>query len=234
MKGMKTWVKLPTAWINAGGLKAFRWDRGQGANNIAALMCLMVIAHHTDPDTGEASVTYDTFEWATGLSRAKISGGLDVLEKLGLMERRVERRRSTYKLAGVGPIGWGALPAKPLYAGGKRLSFLQDFNLRKATELNALKLYFLFIARRGRDTNAANISYDKIEEYTGIGREKIRSALSLLVTHGMVHVDHIPSNMNKFGVSSAYRIPHIRPYIHQGTSAREKLELTEAGEDMPF
>lgn len=234
MKAMKAWVKLPTAWINAGGLKAFRWDRGQGSNNIAALACLMVIAHNADAETGEANVTYDTIERATGLSRAKISAGLDVLEQRVMIERRVEKRRSTYKLVGVAAVGWGALPARPLYSAGKEMMFLRDFNLRKATELNALKLYFLFVARRGRDTNAANISYDKIEEYTAISREKIRSALSLLVTHGMVHVDHIPSGQSKYGVSSAYRIPHIRPYQHLGTSAREGLELAEAGDDMPF
>lgn len=230
---MKMWVKLPTGWINAGGLKAFRWDRGQGGNNIAALMCLMVIAHHADSETGSASVTYDTFERATGLSRAKISGGLNVLESLGTIERRVERRRSTYKLIGMSRNGWGAFPAKALYAPNGEIRFLRDFNLRKGAELNALKLLFLFVARRGTDTNAANISYDKIEEYTGISRDKIRTGISLLVTHGLVHVDHIPSGANKHGVSSAYRIPHIRPHVHMGTSARQHLE-TDAEEALPF
>ncbi|KSV67252.1 hypothetical protein N182_34030 [Sinorhizobium sp. GL2] len=234
MKGMKAWVKLPTVWINAGGLQAFRWDPGKGSNNIAALLCLMVIAHHTDPGTGEASVTYDTIELATGMSRAKISGGLDVLENLMLIERRVEKRRSTYKLVGMDPhAGWGALPAKSLYS-GKEITFLRDFKLRSAIELNALKLYFLFVARRSRETNSANISYDKIAEYSRIPREKIRSALSLLVTHGLVHVDHIPSEQSKYGVSSVYRIPHIRPYQHLGTSGgRGGLPFIDA-DDLPF
>ncbi|MGE6744145.1 hypothetical protein ACQKGC_28235 [Allorhizobium pseudoryzae] len=229
---MKDWVKLPTAWINAGGLKAFGWKRGEGSNHAAALMCLMVLAHHADPDSGEAQVTYYTLERATGLSRAKISCGLGVLEAHQIIERRVEKRRSTYKLVGMAKSGWGAFPARRLYSGGGDLVFLRDFSLRKATELNALKLLFLFVARRGTDTNAANISYDKITEYSGIPREKIRSALSLLVTHGMVHVDHIPSGVNKFGVSNAYRIPFILPHRHMGTSSREAIEMEAA--DLPF
>lgn len=229
---MKDWVKLPTAWINEGGLKAFGWKRGEGANNISALMCLMVIAHHADPDTGEAMVTYYTLERATGLSRAKISGGLDVLQERGIIERRVEKRRSTYKLKGMSNQGWGAMPARKLYSGGGDLTFLRDFSLRKAAELDALKFFFLVVARRGRDTNAANISYDKIIEYSGIPRERVRSAISLLITHGMLQVDHIPSRVTKLGVSSAYRIPFILPYRHMGTSAREALELENV--DVPF
>jgi len=227
---MNKWVKLPTAWINAGGLKSLRWDRGKGGNNIAALMVLTVIAHHADAETGNASVTYYDFEKATGLSRAKISGGLDVLEALNIVERSVERRRSRYKLLGMAKSGWGMFPANSLYT-NERINFMQEFNLRKATELNALKLWFLFIARRGIDTNAANISYDKIEEYTGISRDKIRSGISLLVTHDLVHVDHIPTEKSKYGVSNAYRIPYINSYKHFGTSAREYFTETE---EIPF
>lgn len=188
-------------------------------------MCLMVLAHHADPDSGEAKVTYYTLERATGLSRAKISSGLDLLEAQSVIERRVEKRRSTYKLIGTGKSGWGAFPARKLYSASGEIIFLRDFSLRKATELNALKLLFLFVARRGTDTNAANISYDKIAEYTGITRERIRSAVSLLVTHHMVQVDHIPSGVNKYGVSNAYRIPFILPHRHMGTSAREAIEM---------
>lgn len=227
---MKDWVKLPTTWINEGGLKNFRWDRGQGSNNIAALMVLTVIAHHADSETGNASVTYDALGNATGLSRAKLSAGLSALEEQNIIERRIEQKRSTYKLIGMARSGWGMFPAKRLYS-GDAIRFMGDLNLRKIVELNALKLWFLFIARRGTDTNAANISYDKIEEYTGISRDKIRSGISFLVTHGMVHVDHIPTDKSKYGVSNAYRIPYILPYKHFGTSAREQIEQFE---DVPF
>lgn len=55
-------------------------------------------------------------------------------------------------------------------------------SISASAELNSLRLLFLFVARRGTDTIAANYSYDKIEEYRGINRDKIR----LLVTCGLV------------------------------------------------
>ena len=35
------WVSLPTAWIEAGGLKKFKWASA-GGHRVAALMVLMV------------------------------------------------------------------------------------------------------------------------------------------------------------------------------------------------
>ena len=74
---------------------------------------------------------YDALMLATGLSRAKIAGGLDVLERNGIIERKVEKRRSTYKLIGYDRIGWGMLPARRLYSMGGQIVFLRDFHLRK-------------------------------------------------------------------------------------------------------
>jgi len=45
-----------------------------------------------------------------------------------------------------------------------------DFRLRRLAELDVLKLFFLFVARRDNKTNFANIGYGKIEEYTNIKR----------------------------------------------------------------
>jgi hypothetical protein len=79
------------------------------------------------------------------------------------------------------------------------------------------------------------ISATTRSRYTGISRDKIRTALSLLVTHATVHVDHIPSGTSKYGVSNAYRIPHIRSHVHMGTSAREQLENAAVAEEaVPF
>jgi len=94
--------------------------------------------------------------------------------------------------------------------------------------LDALKLFFLFIARRGNDTNLANIGYDKIEEYTGIKRVRIKTAISFLASLSLVYVEHIQSRINPNGVSSAYRIVGIDSYNHMGTRARnfEETDLT--------
>ena len=74
---MRQWVKLPSTWIEEGGLSAFKWRVGQGASETAALMALMVIAHRANLEDGIARATYDNLMIATGISRTKISDGLE-------------------------------------------------------------------------------------------------------------------------------------------------------------
>jgi hypothetical protein len=214
------WVRLPSSWINQGDLRRLRWaSGGEGSDNTAALMALVAIAHRADEENGVARLTYDELCTATGLSRAKLSNGLDLLERIRVVERTPEGR-STYKLANYSPqSGWAALPAKGMYSGRKIAAF-SDLTLRRATELDAMKLFFLFVARRGRDTNVANIGYEKISEYTGVDRARIKAAISLLASLSLVYVEQIPSKSNDLGVANAYRIVGVDSYSHMGTRGR--------------
>jgi hypothetical protein len=56
-------------------------------------------------------------------------------------------------------------------------------------ELEALKLFLQFAQRRDQSINLASIGYDKIEEYTGITRIRIRYAISFLVSNWLIHVE---------------------------------------------
>lgn len=215
---LKAWVKLPTWWIEERKLRDLRWANGRGADSAAALILLIVIAHWANDTTGIARRTYDQFESASGLSRAIISRGLSVLDGLGIIQREPEGQ-STYGIIGYAPTGWAKLPALRLYD-GLQLGAFGTFHLRRPAELNALKLYLLLAARRGRDTNMANISYDKIEEYSGIERGLIRTALSLLTVHGLVHTDRWRTTLSGPGFSQGYRLAHVDPYIHSATTGR--------------
>jgi hypothetical protein len=179
---LREWVRLPSAWIEDGGLKRLRWGTSEwnsGADCLASLMILMVISHYADETTGVTKVTYDEMSTRTGLSRSKISVGLRILEDLEVIIRSTTRQ-SHFELARFGLTeGWCKFPARRLYQAG-RIAMFQDFNLRKPAELNALKLYYLFAARRGEDTNLANISYDTIAEYSGLDRNRIKTAISFL------------------------------------------------------
>ena len=217
---LRKWVRLPSKWIRRQGLRALQWDsEGRGADNIAALMILTAIAQHTSADRGVAKLTYDALCFMTALSRAKLSNGLDVLERIKVVERTPEGR-SSYKLSNFSLNGgWAMLPAECMYSSGKIAAF-SDFHLRNETELNALKLFFLFVAQRGGDTNMANIGYDKIVEYTAIDRSKIKAAISRLVVIPLVYVEQVPSKKNPLGFANAYRIVGLNPYKHMGTMGR--------------
>lgn len=214
------WVRLPSAWIDAGGLQELRWKGAAGSDNTAALMTLMAIAHHADRDTGLAKVTYDTLCMAAGLSRSKLANGIAVLEGIGVIAREPVGR-SSYQLVGFDRSrDWAMLPVKALYNAQGQIAAFTDFTLRNAAELNALKLYFLFVARRGRDTNMANISFDKIVEYSGVERHRIKAATSLLASLQLAYVERLPSGTNDFGVANAYRLVGLESYNHMGTRGR--------------
>lgn len=219
MSKLLPWVMMPSQWILAGGLKRFRFDEELGAANIAALMTLAPILHRANRFTGIARVTYNDFEVATSRSRSKIAAGLKVLELHGLIEREPEGR-SSYQLCNFNPSsGWAKFPALKLYREG-RITCFDEFHLRKRAELDALKLWYFFAARRDDEVNLAKATYDQISDLTGIARERIKSGLSMLAANGMIHVEHIPSRQSEYGIANAYRLPQIQGSRHMGTVGR--------------
>ncbi len=225
MKQRQKWVRLPSKWINEGeGLKALRYQ-GNLADNIMALMCLVVIAHEVEQETGQARITYDQFETALGKSRSLISRGLRVLQEMELIDRN--GKRSEYQLCNFNPteasindsFRWAKLPCASLYR-RTTLTFFDNMSLRGRAELDALKLFFLFAALRDRTRNIAMISYDNIPDKTGVGREHIKRALSLLSVNGIVLVEHIPTEASYYGFAHGYRLIGIDSHTHAGNSIR--------------
>jgi DNA-binding transcriptional ArsR family regulator len=221
---MKTWSRFPSHWVDAARLKELSWA-SDGSANTAALMVLTPIVHVAGDPDGMCQLTYDKLQHATGLSRAKISEGLRILEKLGVVTRSPDRR-SVYRLTGYGPMsegGWAKFPVRRMYARDGQIIPFRDFKLRSRVELNSLKLFYLLVARRGSDTNTANISYERMVEYTGIDRNHIKSGLSLLIENVMIQTEQKISSSNEHAVFNTYRICGIDPYTHQGTTGRVSL-----------
>ena len=212
----REWVQLPTAWINDGGLKNFGWKKN-GSAKVAALMLLIVIAQRADEETGIAKATYTELQDATLLSRTKISEGLKILAGRDLVES-MPNARSHYRLCHHGAKPWGKLPFKGLYNGDLVHAFSR-ITLRHASELRALKLYLYLIARRDNATNLAAVSFEKIRAGTGILEHNLRTAIDLVVLYGLVHVERIKRESEN-GYYNAYRIAHVDPYRHMGTSGR--------------
>lgn len=228
---LRDWVKLPSGWIEAKGLRQFQWGaNGEGSANTAALMALAAISHHADAESGIARLTYNELGPITGLSRAKVSAGLDVLQAREIIVRAPVGRSSIKLRDYDAQSGWVKLPAKRLYVGG-RIHAFDNFRLRSPHELNAIKLYFLFASRRGRDTNMANISLDKIEEYSGVDRARIKPATSFLSACGLIYVEHPPSIAHERRTANAYRLFGLLPRLHMGTRGRgmDAIDFQDGG-----
>lgn len=224
---LRPWVKLPTQWIEEGGLRDFRWAKGKGAANVSAIVLLIVMAHHAHPDTGEVRITYDKLCERASLSRAMVSAGLDVLASKGLLETETVGR-SHYALTDYDPTaGWGKLPAAKLYHNGVIEAFA-GLQKRKQVELDAMKLFLLFVARRDNSTNMALLNYDQIEERSGVARARIKPALSMLCAMGLIQIEHLPRRFGEPGVASGYRLTHVDSHRHMGTIGRT-LDPISAG-----
>lgn len=216
----RSWVKLPSGWIEGRGLVEFQW-KPRGSSETAALMVLIAIAHHASLEEGIAYLTYDNFEDITHLSRTKIGEGLARLKKLGLIAGDPDGHRSIYQLADYDPAkGWTMLPARGLYSAAGGIAAFADFRLRSRSELDALKAYLAFAARRDRRDNRAHMTYEQIEEYAGIPQARIKTALSILTSGGLLLVDQLPSRNHENAMAHAYRLAHLNPTIHQGTTGR--------------
>jgi hypothetical protein len=143
-----------------------------------------------------------------------------------LVDRQLIERldvQSAYRIADFNPArGWGKLPARGLYRQDAIPAF-HEFRLRRATELDALKLYYGVVARRDDDTNLARMNYETIEDYTAVPRNRIKSALSLLAVNNLVHVEHVPSWTSDYGVSNAYRLAHLETNRHMGNRGRRLI-----------
>lgn len=229
---MKEWVKMPSDWIRDKDqplLSSMKWSGDNKADQIAALMLHIVLVHHANPelvtdrqDVGLVRLTYSELGVIVGISRAKISGGLKLLDKMNLIERLDEGKSNLFKIKGYEVIsGWAKLPARGLYDKGMNyVSAFQFFHLRVKNELNALKIYFVVIAFRDNYTGTTSISYEKISAYTGVNRNEIRLALSFLVNAGLVNVESGSSDINEYSTINIYRLAHIERYKHRGTMVR--------------
>lgn len=231
---MDDWVKLPTGWIRDKDnlpLRKFVLRDANKSNFTAALMLYICIAHHIrrkengSCPTGWAMLSYSQLQNITNLSREKISAGLSILRKKNLVEINTNSKTNLYSLVGYNNKGgWAKLPAKRLY--DKKIAHIKpflEFKIRQRVELDALKLYLVLIAFRDNIKNHATPSYETISNYTGIPLRNIRSAISLLVNHDMIHVQKY-GDLNQIDKrNNFYRIVGIDGQRHAGNTSYDSL-----------
>lgn len=202
------WAKFPTRWINDGALKQFVWGEQKG-DAVAALLLIIALAIRRNrqgmkldtslaPDSDIVVATYDDLLDLVPMSRAKVSGGLALLLRAGVVVRDAQIA-SVYRLPGVGENGgWGQLPQDYLMKSGHVAAF-DGMTLRNQTELDALKLYLLMIARRNYQTGYAHVGYPKMVDYTGVSGNRIKRAKSHLISRDLIYVESDPDAKREDG-----------------------------------
>lgn len=189
------WSKLPSHWVHAEGLHAFRPRVPGSAAALKLYMALAMFANFKPtpdaPVAGTARLSFSALEALCDISRRYVSLGLSRLEQHGLITTQPIGAAHRYLLAGYAHRGWAKLPRGYLL-GEQRFKTL---GVRGALHLNALKLYLALLSFRDNDAHTALLSYDKIEHYTGIARPHIRRAIDVLINHEWLSIgSHLPTD----------------------------------------
>lgn len=231
---MDEWVKVPTGWIRAKDnplLRTFSWQSPDKSDYIAALMLYICIAQNIERKEkdgcprGWVRLSYSQLNTLTSLSRSKVSAGLSILRGKNLIEINTNYKTNVYTMVGyINESGWAKLPAKRLYDKKcEQIKPFLEFKLRQRVELDALKLYLMLIAFRDNQKNHATPSYETISKYTGIPVKNIRSSISLLVNHDMIHVQKY-GDLGKIDKrNNFYRIIGIDGFKHAGNTSYDNL-----------
>lgn len=193
---------MPSSWIRGGVLKQLKWSNdevGTPAAKVAALQLYYTIAMTLEPvelpegfGTGGvhyvSSATFNRFRSLTGLSRASISAGLELLVQLALIKRYREGKKCFYGISGYVPGGggWCKVPVRKIVGPCGEVKPFHQFSLRKKVELYAMKFYLYICAVRDNNTEGTYTSFETINRMTGIPEKDIPSTYSFLIGIGLI------------------------------------------------
>jgi len=198
---------MPSPWIkDYNGLMSFRIS---SQHSFSALKIYLFLLCDKFP-------TYDDIENNTFVARGEIKSSLNLLQKEKLITVTRSCAGNVYRILGNVESRFAQVPTAIF-----NYSLLQYFTLkhsviqqnqRRQTALDALKLYYLFLAIRNNRDNRARIGYDKIVEYTGIQRKNIRRSISLLIEIGLINCENSYYIPDKEAIEKEY-IPGSNTYF---------------------
>jgi hypothetical protein len=225
---LKQWVQLPHQWVYAKKLTSLSWQEHKAVGT-AALLVLIPLAHRSDlaPQDADGWVKLPFAELTelTGISKPLLEPAFSLLEKLEIIQRKRPGggKANLYRITPNQLVKevetYAALPCRSMYSTDRRrLIPLKDFRLRSRAELDALKVFFLLVAMRDRKTNATRANYETISGYTGVHKNRIRTAISLLLNAPLIHLEELDAGDDpEMHTSHLYRIVGIVPRLHAGT-----------------
>lgn len=199
-----SWAKFPTQWIHpvkddpdgaSHPLSRLLWSDYK-ASSIAAIFVLISLtlrlnqtnkkrSENGEDRTQVVAVTYEDLRQMTGFAKSSIARGLALLDGYKAISTVKVGRSSNYNLIGLDSPGqWCKLPASLLKGSKLVLKTLP----RNRVTLNAMKIYLVLMVLRNVKLNTAAMGYDAITTWTGVRREDIPAALSVLASLNLVRI----------------------------------------------
>lgn len=233
------WHRLPTAPVMA-ALPQLSWSTAIGvqpATETAALMLFVALNYMATTWTDDggkgqfhalAEGTYVDLGEATGLSRKLISGGLQRLAALGLIEPEGSHQKRRYKINWPAEHRFFKLPCQAIVSGNVIRPF-ENFTMRSKHELHAMKLYLYFAAIRGNHSFYSMASYERIFERTRVPERDIRKAISVLINAGLLmSVDRDHRQMLDKNEPNKYYLVGYPSLVRQQNGAAQETNAAPA------
>ncbi len=166
--------------------------------------------------------TYTELEEKSFTARGDIKSALNFLRDRGLINYSRRGHRNYYQILGDKKRGWAKVP--DLIFDNKSLQLLAlrpssvEQTRRFYISLDALKIYFLFLAFRQQiDNRARGIHYHYITNHTGVQRNNIKQAISLLAEADLItsensYVPDLEAEGEYQVGTNVYFINHLRQY----------------------
>lgn len=216
-ENLSQWRPMPSNWMTGeNGLKKLK----RGAHTsvyTAALMVFFVLCLDApvcqDPLRGiskdQTNITYDNIVNLCGISKKLVSNGLKLLEEWGLIKKQKTGKSNLYFIPHRSMIqGDGQFCKIPFRYFAKRkktiYKIFAHINMRDASSLDALKIYFWLLRNRKdnftlesinkQKRNGVCLSYSSIEDALGIPRNNIKKAINILASNDLIYWETITSD----------------------------------------
>lgn len=235
------WAKFPVTWLRppqTDGTKVYPlagilW-RDYKASAIAALIVLMLLAikcneenrqrqkaKEAEPFSPRARMSYDELQELSGFHRATLGKAISLLEAWGALSVEKNGRSNVYVLPGLDTPGhWRKLPQDPLIAASR---FALKALPRSRASLNALKLYLALVGVFNDSLGTSTMSYNAFVSWTGVRREDVPAALSILANYNLVRPSFDRDSRHAENISGE----HAQRYWLNGLSRSIRQDLVQ-------
>ncbi|MBD8572615.1 replication protein [Pseudomonas syringae] len=192
----RKFCKCPTWWVRdeENNLSNFLGGKSSGVG-IAALKCVLALSSSIDFWTRKAKLSLSEIEKLTGLSRPMVIKGLARLVEANMVLVDKMSHVHEYELTEKkGDAYWAKIPFDRIR------KHLPEISNRGEVYLVALKIYLVLTSIRPNESPSVAIGYEKIRDYVGCQRSKIRPALDVLYSHTLIRITHSDESKERHNV----------------------------------
>lgn len=176
------WGSFPSGWVTNQVLPGLEARGGLTGTHIGALKLYLAISLAADFHSRRLEITSDDLTAVTNLSRPMLKRSFNTLKASGILAIHPGRPLTYELLNPTGEVFFAKLPY------GRASLALRKLPNRGESVLAALKIYLILLRYRDTFSSDTAMGHEKLQLYTGVRPNLIRSGLDHLVNHALIHI----------------------------------------------